>query len=74
MSNQKWISKHRLFRSNLEIEVGYRKLAAKYGISRTTINKWAMIHQGVHNISATQKQQQYLSRPKISLQCRKSRV
>jgi hypothetical protein len=31
-NNQKWISKHRLFRSNLETEVGYRKLAAKYGI------------------------------------------
>jgi transposase-like protein len=43
----------------LETGVGYRKLAAKYGISRTTINKWVMIHQGVHNISATQKQQQY---------------
>jgi hypothetical protein len=43
-NNQKWISKHRLFRSNLETEVGYRKLAAKYGISRTTINKWVMIH------------------------------
>ena len=38
---------------------GYRKLAIKYGVSRTTINKWVMIHQGVHNLPATQKQQKY---------------
>ncbi len=38
---------------------GYRKLAAKYGVSRTTINKWVMIHQGIHNQPPTQKQQKY---------------
>ncbi len=38
---------------------GYRKLAAKYGVSRTTINKWVMIHQGIHNLPPTQKQQKY---------------
>ena len=38
---------------------GYRKLAAKYGVSRSTINKWVMIHQGIHNIAPTQKQQKY---------------
>lgn len=38
---------------------GYRKLAAKYGVSRTTINKWVMIHQGIHNIPPTIKQQKY---------------
>jgi transposase-like protein len=38
---------------------GYRKLAAKYGVSRTTINKWVMIHQGIHNLPLTQKQQKY---------------
>ncbi|HRH50223.1 MAG TPA: helix-turn-helix domain-containing protein [Panacibacter sp.] len=38
---------------------GYRKLAAKYGVSRTTINKWLMIHQGIHNIPPTEKQQKY---------------
>lgn len=38
---------------------GYRKLAAKYGVSRTTINKWVMIHQGIHNIAPTDKQQKY---------------
>lgn len=38
---------------------GYRQLAKKYGISRTTINKWVMIHQGIHNLPPTQKQQKY---------------
>ena len=38
---------------------GYRKLAAKYGVSRTTINKWVMIHQGIHNLEPTAKQQKY---------------
>ena len=40
---------------------GYRQLAKKYGISRTTINKWVMIHQGIHNLPLTQKQVQYNS-------------
>jgi transposase-like protein len=38
---------------------GYRKLAAKYGVSRSTINKWVMIHQGIHNMAPTEKQQKY---------------
>lgn len=41
--------------------VGYRTLAAKYGVSRTTINKWVMIHQGIHNLPLTSKQQRYIS-------------
>ena len=45
----------------LETGAGYRTLAKKYGISRTTINKWVLIHQGIHNIAPTQKQQQYFS-------------
>ena len=45
----------------LETGLGYRALAKKYGISRTTINKWVLIHQGIHNIPPTQKQQQYFS-------------
>ena len=40
---------------------GYRQLAAKYGVSRTTINKWVMIHQDIHNLPLTQKQVQYNS-------------
>ena len=39
--------------------VGYRQLAKKYGVSRTTINKWVMINQGIHNIPPTEKQQKY---------------
>ncbi|MDQ2753111.1 MAG: hypothetical protein M3R72_08825 [Bacteroidota bacterium] len=38
---------------------GFRKLADKYGISRTTICKWVMIHQGIHNLPLTEKQQQH---------------
>ena len=50
---------------------GFRKLAAKYGISRTTICKWVLIHQGIHNLPPTQKQESYShssmnSSPKIS--------
>ena len=42
--------------------IGYRQLAAKYGVSRTTICKWVQIHQGIHNIAPTEKQQKnYLS-------------
>lgn len=37
----------------------YRKLAAKYGISRDVINKWVMIHQGVHNLPLSDQQQKY---------------
>lgn len=51
--------KTQVIQEYLETGAGYRKLAAKYGVSRTTINKWVMIHQGIHNISPTQKQQQY---------------
>ena len=39
--------------------VGYRLLAKKYGVSRTTINKWVMIHQRIHNLEPTEKQQKY---------------
>jgi transposase-like protein len=39
--------------------VGYRQLAAKYGVSRTTICKWVQIHQGIHNLPPTEKQQKY---------------
>ena len=41
--------------------IGYRQLAAKYGDSRTTINKWVMIQKGIRNLPLTQKQVQYNS-------------
>jgi transposase-like protein len=40
----------------LEQGIGSRTLANKYGVSRTTINKWVMIHQGIHNLPPTGKQ------------------
>ena len=51
--------KSQVIQEYLETGVGYRKLADKYGVSRTTINKWVLIHQGIHNIPPTQKQHQY---------------
>jgi transposase-like protein len=38
---------------------GFRQLAEKYGISRTTICKWVAIHQGIHNLPLTEKQKRY---------------
>jgi transposase-like protein len=43
--------------------VGLRKLAQKYGISRTTIGKWVLIHQGIHNLPPTEKQEKYSASP-----------
>jgi transposase-like protein len=40
---------------------GFRRLAAKYGISRTTICKWVLIHQGIHNLPPSEKQQKYFA-------------
>jgi transposase-like protein len=37
--------------------IGYRQLAQKYGVSRTTICKWVQIHQGIHNLPPTSKQE-----------------
>lgn len=38
---------------------GFRELASKYGISRTTICKWVAIYQGIHNLPPTEKQVKY---------------
>ena len=37
---------------------GYRKLAEKYGISRTTICKWVQIYQGIHRLARSPEKQQ----------------
>ncbi len=34
--------------------IGYRQLAAKYDVSRTTICKWVM-HQGIYNLQLSEK-------------------
>ncbi len=28
----------------------YRQLSEKYGVSRSTINTWVLVHQGIHNL------------------------
>jgi transposase-like protein len=39
--------------------VSYRALAEKYGVSRSTINKWVLVYQGIHNIPRSHKQISY---------------
>ncbi len=39
--------------------IPYRALAKKYGVSRSTINKWVLIHQGIHDLPRTHKQVSY---------------
>lgn len=51
--------KHQCITEYLTQGTGYRNLASKYGVSRTTINKWVMIHQGIHNLPLTEKQVKY---------------
>jgi len=51
--------KNQIIQEYLTQGCGFRQLAAKYGISRTTICKWVAIHQGIHNLSTTEKQQKY---------------
>src|SRR5215218_1967109 len=48
--------KSRIILEYLTQGCGFRKLAAKYGISRTTICNWVAVHQGVHNLLPTEKQ------------------
>src|SRR4029077_17208834 len=51
--------KTQIIREYLTQGGGFRKLAEKYGISRTTICKWVMIHQGINNLPLTEKQQKH---------------
>ncbi len=51
--------KEQIIREYLNQGGGFRQLALKYGISRTTICKWVMIHQGIHNLPPTEKQQKH---------------
>ena len=39
--------------------VPYRALSKKYGVSRSTINKWVLIHQGIHDLPRSHKQVSY---------------
>lgn len=42
--------KDQIIQEYLNTGCGYRKLQAKYGISRTTICKWVQVYQGIHNL------------------------
>ena len=42
--------KNQIIQEYLNTGCGYRKLAAKYGYSRTTICKWVQVYQGIHNL------------------------
>jgi transposase-like protein len=39
--------------------ISYRTLAQKYGVSRSTINKWVLVHQGIHDLPRSHKQISY---------------
>ncbi len=39
--------------------IPYRALAKKYNVSRSTINKWVLVYQGIHNIARSHKQVSY---------------
>ncbi len=51
--------KNQIIQEYLSKGCGFRQLAEKYGISRTTICKWVAIHQGIHNLPPTEKQVKY---------------
>ena len=46
-------------REYLEDGISYRELAKKYAVSRTTINKWVLVHQGIHDLPRCHKQVSY---------------
>jgi transposase-like protein len=55
--------KNQIIQEYLNTGCGYRKLQAKYGISRTTICKWVQVYQGVHNLQPTNLQQKHYIHP-----------
>ena len=46
-------------REYLEDGIPYRALSKKYGVNRTTINRWVLVHQGIHDIPRSHKQVYY---------------
>ena len=55
--------KDQIIQEYLNTGCGYRKLQAKYGISRTTICNWVQVYQGVHNLQPTGLQQKHHINP-----------
>ena len=37
----------------------YRQLAKKYNVSRSTINNWILVHQGIHDLPRSKRQHSY---------------
>jgi transposase-like protein len=55
--------KEQIIQEYLNTGCGYRKLQAKYGISRTTICKWVQVYQAVHNLPPIDLQQKHYISP-----------
>lgn len=55
--------KDQIIQEYLNTGCGYRKLQAKYGISRTTICKWVQVYQAVHNLPPIDLQQKHYISP-----------
>ena len=55
--------KEQVIQEYLNTGCGYRKLQAKYGISRTTICKWVLVYQGIHNLQPTDLQRNHYINP-----------
>ncbi|MCO5239335.1 MAG: helix-turn-helix domain-containing protein [Chitinophagaceae bacterium] len=51
--------KERATKEYLVNGMSYRALAAKYGVSRSTINKWVLVNQGIYNLPRSRKQSSY---------------
>ena len=51
--------KKEAIREYLEEGRSYRELSQKYGVNRTTLNRWVLVHQGIHNLPRCQKQVSY---------------
>lgn len=39
--------------------ITYRQLAEKYGVSRSTINTWVLVYQGIHDLPRSKRQNSY---------------
>ena len=46
-------------REYVEDGFSYRVLSKKYGVSRSTINKWVLVHQGIFDLPRSHKQISY---------------
>ncbi len=55
--------KNQIIQEYLNTGCGYRRLASKYGFSRTTICKWVQVYQGIHNLPPTNLQQKHYLDP-----------